>query len=68
MTTVTVWILFYLGLGSGGASSPTGAPIAIEKFTTVEECTRVQKLLAGDSGTRSRFVPTTRCIQATVVK
>jgi hypothetical protein len=56
MTTVTLWLLITVGYQTGHLS-------VLERFTTAEECARVQAVI------RSTFDrPGLRCIQATVVK
>ena len=59
MTTVTLWLLISLGLDTHQNRRPT---IVVERFATVDECQRVNKVLSANT-----YSEPLRCVQATVV-
>ena len=59
MTTVTLWLLVSLGVDYDKNRRPT---IVVERFATVDECQRVNKVLSANI-----YSEPLRCVQATVV-
>ena len=61
MNTVVLWLLVSVGT----MDSPTQV---VERFATMQECSRVQQLISNSDHDRGFRVSTVRCIQATVVR
>jgi hypothetical protein len=57
-----MWLLVAVGTSAGMAGPPTQV---VERFATVQECTRVRDAIAEATAMRG---PTLRCVEATVAR
>lgn len=66
MNTVTVWLLIVFS-PVNTAVTITRTPSTLERFTSEQECSRVQKVLSESVALPTDRLTVSRCVQATIV-